>query len=359
MVCDIRQYCSVIWDGRCLKGENMNIQTRLNDNKRRDLAKSLPLKQPFVLLIDPSSLCNLRCTWCPSGYDSLMSEYGRKNGVMSYELFEKIVSDSSEFGGKINVLRMYKEGEPLVNPRFADMVALAKKSGVFNKIETTTNGVLLGKETNRKLIDAGIDQINISVNGVSDEQIFKHTGRHIDFKTYCENIIDLCKISKDCVIYVKSIKDVLSDEEQQRFMDIFGEWADRIFLERLSPAWPDFDICQSGYIFEKIGNYGQPAEDRIACPYIFYVMVVNSDGTCDTCVGDWKHHQLTGDVKTESLKNIWLGDALKKIQLAHLENKRELYEMCKVCEVIRYGCYDNLDNGRKVIAERINKGQYN
>jgi len=336
----------------------MNIQTRLNKNKRGNLSDALPLKQPYVLLIDPSSLCNLRCTWCPSGYDSLMSEYGRKNGTMSYELFEKIVSDSREFGEKINVLRMYKEGEPLVNPRFADMVKLAKKSGVFKKIETTTNGILLNKELNRQLIEAGIDQINISVNGVSDEQIFKNTKRHIDFKKYSENIIDLCKNSNDCIIYVKGIKDVLSSDEQKYFIDVFGEWADRIYLERLSPAWPDFDIQQSGYSYEKIGNYEQPAENRIVCPYIFYVMVVNSDGTCDTCVGDWKHHQIIGDLKNESLKNIWLGESLKGIQLAQLENKRDIYEMCKVCEVIKYGCYDNIDNDRETIANLIKNAKY-
>ena len=336
----------------------MNIQTRLNNNNRNNLSEVLPLKKPYVLLVDPSSLCNLRCKWCPSGYDNLMAEYGRNNGVMEYSLFEKIVSDSLEFTTPINVLRLYKEGEPLVNPKFVDMVRIAKRSGAYKKIETTTNGILLNKELNRKLIDAGIDQINISVNGVSEEQIYKNTCRKIDFKKYCDNIIDLCKNSEDCIVYVKSIKDVLTEEEQKYFMDLFGEWADRIFLERLSPAWPDFDIKLSGYNYEDIGNYGQPLENRTVCPYIFYVMVINSDGTCDTCVGDWKHNQIIGDVNTNSLKNIWLGEPLKEIQLSHLDGIREKNELCKSCEVIKYGCYDNIDADRCEIKNRILNQNY-
>lgn len=336
----------------------MNIQTRLKEGTRNSLKDALPLKQPYVLLIDPSSLCNLRCKWCPSGHDDLMMKYGRKNGIMDLEIFKKIVSDANDFDEKINVLRMYKEGEPFVNPYFVDMVSLAKKSGRFKKIETTTNGVLLNKEFNRKLIASGIDQINISVNGISNEQIYKNTRRNIDFKQYADNIIDLCKNSEDCIIYVKSIKDVLAEDEQKYFLELFGEYADRIFLERLSPAWPDFDITLSGYNFEQIGNYGQAVEDRIACPYLFYVMVVNSDGTCDTCVGDWKHHQIVGDVKTDSLLSIWKGESLKTIQLAHLNNNRNIYEMCKACEVIKYGCYDNIDENRKEIARMIEQDMY-
>lgn len=57
------------------------------------------------------------------------------------------------------------------------MIKLAKDSKYFKRIDTTTNGVLLNKELNRRIINAGIDQINISVNGVSEEQIYKHIGR--------------------------------------------------------------------------------------------------------------------------------------------------------------------------------------
>lgn len=333
----------------------MNIQTRLDSNKRNNLGEVLPLEQPYVLLVDPSSLCNLRCKWCPSGYDKLISETGRAQQIMHLDLFRRIISQAGEFSKPFKVLRLYKEGEPLVNPMFPDMVQLAKKSNYFSRIDTTTNGVLLSKELNRKIIAAGIDQINISVNGVSEEQIYKHTGRHVDFKNYVKNITDLCKNRGDCVVYIKSIKDVLNEEERKRFFDIFGEIADRVFLERLSPECPTFDISMSGYEYEDIGNYEQPVEDRKVCPYIFYIMVINADGTVSTCVGDWKHHQIVGNVVEESIKKIWQGETQRQYQLEHLRNHKEHFEMCKSCSVITHGCYDNIDRYSTEIERKILK----
>lgn len=321
----------------------MKIQTRLDPNKRSNLGEALPLEQPYVLLVDPSSLCNLRCKWCPSGYDALIAKTGRAQQIMEWELFEELTRQATEFEEPFRVLRMYKEGEPLVNPLFPEMVTLAKKSKRFNRIDTTTNGLLFNKDLNRKIIRAGIDQINISVNGVSEEQIFKHTGRRIDFQDYIKNIKDLCDNKADCTIYIKSIKDVLTVEEQEKFFDIFGEMADRVFLERLSPAWPAFDVSKSGYEYEYVGNYEQPIENREVCPYLFYSMVVNADGTVSTCVGDWKHRQLVGDIRERSLKQIWLGEQQRTYQIEHLRRNKDNFEMCKECSVITHGCYDNID----------------
>lgn len=336
----------------------MKIQTRLSEEPRGNLGEVLPLEQPYVLLIDPSSLCNLRCKWCPSGYDQLISETGRPQRIMDISLFEKIVKQAGAFEKPFRVLRMYKEGEPLVNPFFTDMVRLAKQSGRFMRIDTTTNGVLLNRELNQRLIEAGIDQINISVNGVSAEQIYQNTGRRIDFDAYVRNIRDLCGQRGNCTVYIKSIKDVLSPFEQDRFFEIFGEMADRVYLERLSPAWPAFDVSQSGYRWEDVGNYDQPVEDRMVCPYIFYIMVVNADGTVSTCVGDWKHEQRVGDIRRCAIKDIWLGDVQRRYQMGHLRGEKDQFPMCSQCAVITHGCYDNIDGYSKEIYEKLRCRQY-
>ena len=88
----------------------MNVQTRLSGGTRSNLGEALPLEQPYVLLVVPSSICNLRCKWCSSGYDALISETGRSQQIMKLELFEKLVEQASEFNEPFKVLRMYKEG---------------------------------------------------------------------------------------------------------------------------------------------------------------------------------------------------------------------------------------------------------
>ena len=68
----------------------------------------------------------------------MIAETGRHQGVMKFEVFQKIIDDLADFDMPIKVLRMYKDGEPLLNKRFADMVAYAKKSGHVDYIDTTT-----------------------------------------------------------------------------------------------------------------------------------------------------------------------------------------------------------------------------
>lgn len=333
----------------------MNVQTRLDGSKRESLGEKLPLEQPYVLLVDPCNLCNLRCQWCPSGYDKLISECGRTQTVMDISMFKRMIDQLGEFKEPIRVLRMYKEGEPLINPHFPEMVEYAKKSGYVKRIDTTTNGVLLKPELNRKIVKAGLDQINISVNGLSDEQIYRNTGRRVSFKEYVEGIRDLYNNRGDCTVYVKSIKDVLDEKEQETFFSVFGEISDRIFLERLSPAWPCFEFDECDYMYEEVGNYEQAVENRQVCPYLFYIMVVNSDGTVSTCVGDWKHNQIVGDIKSNTVKEIWQGDKLRNYQFGHLNGDKNGMEMCKKCLVISHGAYDNIDAYAKDIAEKMVK----
>lgn len=329
---------------------------RLSTEKRNELGKVIPLEQPYVLLIDPSNICNLRCVFCPTGYDNLIKESNRNNKIMDFALYKKVIDDLKEFKYPLKVLRLYKEGEPLVNPNFSKMISYAKKSSNVLRIDTTTNGVLLNKELNRRIIDAGIDQINISVNGLSSNQIYKYTNKKVDFEKYVENIRDLYEHKGQCEIYIKAIKDYLTNDEQKKFYDIFGEISDRIYLERLSPAWPDFNIKNKNFC---IGNYGQKVEMRKVCPYIFYILVVNSDGTASTCVGDWKHKQILGNVSKESIMDIWRGNEIKKYWIEHLKFNKNIFPMCSKCKVIEYGAFDNVDMYSSEIYERLTKNIYN
>ena len=171
------------------------FRTRLAEN-RRDLSELAPLQAPFVLIVDPASHCNFKCRFCPTGHVDLIQSTGRYQGPMAFETFTKIIDDLQEFDEPIRVLRLYKEGEPLMNKRFADMVRYARASDKIKRIDTTTNGVLLIPKIAEKIIDAGIDQINISVNGVRNEQFAELVKTKVNFEKYVENIKHLYSISR-------------------------------------------------------------------------------------------------------------------------------------------------------------------
>jgi len=334
------------------------FQNRLVDaSKKSDLGQVLPLEAPFVLMVDPSSRCNFQCRFCPTGDRKLIESTGRYQGPMSLDLFKKIIDDVNEFKSPIKVLRLYKEGEPLMNKQFPEMIEYARKSEKVLRIDTTTNGALLNPRISERVIAAGIDQINISVNGVEDQHFTQLVRSRVDFTKYVENVRYLYQIRGKCEIYVKAIAENLSPEDQKKFLDVFGEIADRVYLEHLSPLWPSFKFDEIPMEFTA-GHYGQKIEDRAACPYIFYIMVINSDGSVSLCVQDWSRGLVVGSAKEESVKSIWLGHRIDAYRLKHLEGCRSSDPICGPCQCMSHGVTENIDSSAQAIRTRLLAKEY-
>ena len=164
------------------------LEPRINLIGRTPLETVIPLATPFIIFVDPASSCNFKCTFCPTGHRDMIAETGRFQGVMKLDVFQKIIDDLQEFEKPIKVLRMYKDGEPFLNKRIADMVAYAKKSGRVEYIDTTTNGTFLSPDRVGPVLEAGIDKINISCEGMTEETYMRFTGFKFDFKKFVDNI---------------------------------------------------------------------------------------------------------------------------------------------------------------------------
>lgn len=334
------------------------FRTRLSVSRARsDLGALAPLKTPFVLIVDPASHCNLRCPFCPTGHRELIAQTGRYQGPMSLDLFKKIIGDLKDFPDNLRVLRLYKEGEPLMNRNFADMVLFARQSGRVSRIDTTTNGVLLTPRNSEKIIAAGIDQINISVNGLSDNQFMELVKTKVNFSRYVENIKYLYQIKGHCTIYVKAIMENLSEDDQKKFLDIFGDISDRIFFEHLFSNWPGFDdeIIPKN---SKVGLYGGPVKEQSVCPYIFYSSTINSDGTVSLCIQDWARNLVVGDLNKQTLAEVWLGSQITQHRMRHLDGCRKENVTCRDCGVMSFSVYDDIDKQAPKIRERLVGGTY-
>lgn len=329
------------------------IKPRINLENRTRLEEVIPLSTPMVLFVDPASTCNFRCKFCPTGNPKLIKETGRWQGLMDFSLYKKIIDDLKEFDMPLKVLRLYKEGEPLLNNRFADMVRYAKESGVVPYIDTTTNGYLLEPERIKPILDAGLDRINISIDGMSDKQFLDFTGVKVDFKKYVEGIRNLYEMKGNCEICVKIAGDFLTEEEKTLFYDTFGDYSDRIFIENVAPCWPEFDVKDSLDVDMAKGIYDQPINEVNTCPYIFYSMSVNSDGSVSLCFLDWARKLLIGDVRKQSLKEIWEGEALFQYQIDNLRGKRKENPVCGQCGQLSHCLPDNIDPYVEAIAGRL------
>lgn len=329
------------------------IKPRIDLTNRTPLETVIPLSVPFVIFVDPSDRCNFQCKFCPTGDRELMKRTpGRNFGNMDFQLYKKIVDDICEFERPIKVLRLYKDGEPLLNPRFADMIKYAKDKGCAERIDTTTNASLLTKKKAKEIIEAGIDRINISIEGVSEEQYLNFSKYKINFKSFLDNIRYLYENKGNCEIIIKINGDVISRADVERFFELFGDMADGLSVEHVMSCWPEFELKEVE-VNKDVGIYGQPVKEVMVCPYVFYSFSINSDGTASLCFLDWERRLIIGDVKTTSVKDIWYGEELLDYQVMFLKKKRKHHPVCKDCGQLTHGSPDDIDVYADELLERI------
>lgn len=330
------------------------LKPRINLEGRTPLETVIPLATPFIVFMDPASSCNFTCTFCPTGHRELIKDTGRFNGAMKYEVFTKAIDDLAEFGKPIKVLRMYKDGEPFLNKRLADMIRYAKQSGYVDYIDTTTNGTFLTPERLAPVIEAGLDKINISVDGMTKETYQRFTGFNFDFDKFVEGVKWLDANKGNMEVTIKIPGELILEDERQKFFDTFGDYCDRIFIENFAPCWPEFNVEErSGIKIGEKGIYQQDLKPTDTCPYIFYAMSVNADGLVSSCFLDWGRKLIIGDVREESLKQIWNSDKMNSLRLQHLEGRRCENKVCGSCGQLTHCLPDSIDDHRDMLLEKF------
>ena len=88
---------------------------------------------PKVLRIEPASKCNLGCVHCPTGTIEMT------RGVMSLEIFEKIILEIKKNVQHIKVIVLYHGGEPFLNKNFFYMLNEIKKINKDIFVKTVSN----------------------------------------------------------------------------------------------------------------------------------------------------------------------------------------------------------------------------
>lgn len=324
----------------------------LRGQRTERLIDVVPLSTPWTLFLEPTNSCNFRCKYCPTGDTDLLRKVGRKNKLMDFGLFCKVVDDMRAFPRKLKIVNMYKDGESLIHPRFCDMVRYLKAADVTEKIWLKTNGSLLSPEMNQNLVTCGLDMIGVSVQHVHAQGFFDIAGVRIDYENYRRNVLDLFEKSKQTYTRISiKIADVdLSESDKAKFFDDFSDRCDYITIEGLH-GW-----SASEHKDWKLGTDqsfdGTPRTQKIACPLVLYMLTVNSNGKISICNDDWMQAHNIGDVNTESLYQIWNGSRLRDFRLMHLEGRKHENAACKNCDYVN-ALPDSIDKHREEFAERI------
>jgi len=247
-----------------------------------------PMSSLLTVEINTTELCNRRCVFCPR-YDS--SVYPNRNLHMSVALAETIGDRlaAAEYRGKVSFSGF---GENLLNKRFPEIVSAMRKRLPQCLFECNTNGDFLDSDAAERLFASGLDRLYINLyDGADQIEKFDRIMAQFDADAYHYRIHH-------------SQKD-------------FG-----LHLNNRGGS-----ITWLGLAEGAVENLkGKP------CHYPFYKMFVDWNADVLFCSNDWGREIVVGNLATQSLKQVWLGELINRIRRRLMRGDRSS-KPCAGCSV--------------------------
>lgn len=267
---------------------------------------------PSKAMIEISRACNLKCPVCPVGNGS-----ARVYPPMAFELFRHIIDETKAF---IKELLVHNFGEPLLHPKVVECVAYAKKRGV-REIKMHTNGLLLTPEISAGLVNAGLDKLKISLDGV-DQATYEKYRRGGDFNKLIHNISRLREIRDRLgagrpIIQAQCI--VMRHNEGQiiEFKDLaLRIGADKVKFKTFNAMLSGENLSDEGLSMipedSRLRRYADSSATEIRreymlsqCKWPWDSLVVNADGAIVPCCYDFNADYRLGVVTYDPFLSWW------------------------------------------------------
>ena len=278
------------------------------------------LNRPEIFLVESTNCCNLECIMCP------YTKQTRSKGVMSYELFQKIVDN--KWLSHSDFVRFHGMGEPLLNKELINMINYAGERGI--KTEISTNICLLDSKRSERLLDSSLTQIIMSLDGVNPET-YERVRKKANFKKSVDNIHKFLELKKKKQSNIWVVLQIICMEEMVEQINDFVEY------------WRSYDGVNEiriRFVNDWAGNIsnesGNNSKKRIyPCSLLWESVVIQYDGMVVPCCRDYDSKYILGDLKKQSLDEIWNGPAMLKLRREHLEGNYDNV-LCKNCTDYSY-----------------------
>jgi PqqA peptide cyclase len=127
------------------------------------MSDPLTLGPPLAALLELTHRCPLQCPYCSNPI-----ELERVKTELSTGEWMRVLDEAAEIG----VLQVhFSGGEPAVRRDLADLVAHARKAGLYSNL--ITSGVTLDQERVAALAEAGLDHVQLSIQDVDHQTAAK------------------------------------------------------------------------------------------------------------------------------------------------------------------------------------------
>jgi len=291
-----------------------------------------PLGFPTFLQVEPTTLCNLRCTYCP-----VSLELPKATGNLDPALFERMIDEMGEY---FLTLVLWGWGEPFVSPHVYDIVRSAKKRGIH--VISSTNGHLFAKGDHaRRLVESGIDSLIVSIGGATEEsyarlrglkmdEAFDGVRRIVDEKRRQESSTPFISLSMIVSQYNEVEIPALKSTAQTLGVDALSLKTMNTCTVR--PETQEDHPIPAGSGFQRFLYHGN---DRVRakhnpCKALWQKTNLRWDGQITPCTYDFDSARAMGNVKTSSMREIWRNAAYTLMRREFRKDPAEI-SICKNC----------------------------
>ena len=299
---------------------------------------------------ETTTKCNYNCVICPR------DKITRKIETMGFDLFKKLFDKINRETNQYNTLTFPGLGEPLLDETLDKKIEYAKKRKKDISVLILTNASLLTPKRFKELEGLGVTSVRASfygndpesysqVHGVKDKDLFNRVRKNLVIMSQIKTSTEL--------ILTFNVVDKVNKHSVEEWIDFWKDKADLIEVWR-PHNWVDgrnFRKVQK----EKLKTCGRPFKGPLQ---------VQADGTVNMCCFDFDGKLTLGDLKTQSLKEIFSSSLYKKIIKCHKSgNFKDSSLICENCDqrnknksdVMIYNSKFNINERVKMISTTYRK----
>ena len=285
-------------------------------------------KFPSVVLVDLTNVCNLSCVHCAQPL--MRKSEGYQARMMSLDVFKKIADEMAQHPGSL--LRIIGDGEPLIVPELSDMIEYAKTQGVKG-IGITTAGFHLNEAKSRRFLEAGLDFIDFSLDAFSEET-YRKIRVGSNYKRVIGNIMRFLELRAEIQgpdymgaktkVLVNMVDQPTAHDEIPAFRQYWEPLVDRVFVRPLHSV--------VGLVHADNPTL-EAAMKRWPCRYFWERLEISPNGRVAHCSQAWgRESAYVGNVKTQSLFEIWHSPIMNILREHHLANSFPPDSICAGCK---------------------------
>lgn len=290
---------------------------------------------PYMLQIEPTSLCNLACPLCPAGNNELT----RERRHMTFNEFKGIIDDMEDY---LLFLVMWDWGEPLLNPELPAMIRYASERNI--KTVTSTNAHFIYNESYLlDLLSSGLTTLIVAIDSLSEEkyEVYRKKGNLNKALECLKNLVALKKkcgsgtlIDLRMVIMKQNEHETVQMQKEAEHIGV-----DLFTIKTLNPSCGilglDGDMIPENPEYRRYeyvpGTY-QRIREPCVCNRVWEISNIFSNGDVVPCCYDYNSEMKTGNIHNQKFSEIWNGPAYRDLRRIVFTDKDSIPK-CQACGI--------------------------